>query len=195
MMKLAKPVYNALREEAIYGEQQNKVVCGILLGSTEYLNVGIKLIRRAKCDGLIKYDELASDKYLKKYGCVREWIFFGKAYDLYMPNPNIIKKKDDVIGMYVFYPRSIKRIERKIKQKYRWKWKDFKFLLMLHLDKSQIILEKEKSLRGFRKFVNPLLKRRQLEVLISQIGSMHLEIVGYKKKRYIVSKMGIEIMF
>ena len=121
--------------------------------------------------------------------------FFGKAYDLFMPDPKIIKKKEDVIGMYVFYPRSIKRIERRIKQKYRWRSKSFKFLLMLHLDQSQTILKTEKSLTGFKKFFNPLLKRRQLEVLMSQIGSMHLEMVGFKKKRYIVSRMGIEIMF
>ncbi|MCK5177449.1 MAG: hypothetical protein KAQ92_07005 [Candidatus Aenigmarchaeota archaeon] len=195
MMKLAKPVYNALREEAIQGEHENKVICGVLLGTTEYVNVGIKLIRRAKCEGFIKYDELVTDKYIKRYGCVREWIFFGKAYPVVMPDPKIIEKKEGVIGMYVFYPRSIKRIERKVKQKYRWRSKSFQFLVMLHLDHSQIILKTEKSLSGFKKFFNPLLKRRQLDTLMSQIGSMHLEMVGFKKKRYIISRMGIEIMF
>ena len=185
-VKISNSIYHELKNEAVRGEQNNIVVCGVLLGDIGYINVGLKMIYQAKCSQIINYETLQSNKALISPLKVREGLFFGNSYDIYLPDPKIINKQKNAIGIYAFFPRNLKKLEENIKKRYRNKGGSFKFMLLTSFKDANIISKKEKSVKGISGFLKTN-EINELQILKSRIHSMQMNIVCLQKNMNPVS--------
>ena len=182
-IKISNSVKNEIKNDAILAEKKNIIICGVLQGEIKCINTFFKKTCYANCKTIINFNALFSSNMIKKIKRIKKDGFFSREYhDIVFPIDDIIKQRQDAIGMYVFFPRSMKKLKEEIKTTYSKKHGPYKLLLLAYFINAGTIFKKEKSEEN---------ENNTDEIRNLQIASMQMDISCFEKN---MNPVNIEIV-